>query len=117
MSEQPAKAPLDMPRLVKTPAKKSPWKRPNASRLKALANRTFDADVPNQEDGEEAGPLAPEGFDPNEDLLQMVIPPPPEIAKTVDESGARLIITHIELENFKSFYGHHVIGPLHKVER
>jgi len=103
-----------MPRLVKTPSKKSPWKRPNASKAKVLANRTFDADAPDPED-DEARPLVPQGFDPKEDLLQMAIPLPPEIAKTVDERGARLIITHIELENFKSFYGHHVIGPLHKV--
>lgn len=56
-----------------------------------------------------------EGFDANEDLLNMEIPLPPALLMNSDGTGARLIITHIEVENFKSYYGRQAIGPFHKV--
>lgn len=42
------------------------------------------------------------------------IPPPPPATTGVDLSGPRLIITHIENENFKSYAGKTVLGPFHK---
>merc|ERR1712156_86121 len=42
------------------------------------------------------------------------IPPPPLPALTLDNSGPRLIITHIENEWFKSYAGKQVLGPFHK---
>uniref|UniRef100_A0A0N5C0M0 Structural maintenance of chromosomes protein n=1 Tax=Strongyloides papillosus TaxID=174720 RepID=A0A0N5C0M0_STREA len=50
----------------------------------------------------------------NDDLLNMVIPPPPEPCMRVDGTGQRLIISSIDVENFKSYYGKQTIGPLHK---
>ena len=42
------------------------------------------------------------------------IPPPPLTALTLDNSGPRLVITHIENEWFKSYAGKQVLGPFHK---
>ena len=42
------------------------------------------------------------------------IPPPPLPALTLDNSGPRLVITHIENEWFKSYAGKQVLGPFHK---
>lgn len=42
------------------------------------------------------------------------IPPPPPATSGVNQSGPRLIITHIENENFKSYAGKTVLGPFHK---
>jgi structural maintenance of chromosome 4 len=45
------------------------------------------------------------------------IPPPPNPVCSNDTTGPRLIITHIENENFKSYAGKQVLGPFHKVLR
>uniref|UniRef100_A0A0N5AHP7 Structural maintenance of chromosomes protein n=1 Tax=Syphacia muris TaxID=451379 RepID=A0A0N5AHP7_9BILA len=50
----------------------------------------------------------------NEDLLNMEIPPMPEPVMSSDGTGNRLMITSIEVENFKSYYGKQVIGPFHQ---
>ncbi|KAJ1525072.1 hypothetical protein ONE63_009916 [Megalurothrips usitatus] len=42
------------------------------------------------------------------------IPPPPPATTGVDLAGPRLIITHIENENFKSYAGKTILGPFHK---
>ncbi len=42
------------------------------------------------------------------------IPPPPPPALTFDNKGPRLVITHIENYNFKSYFGKQVLGPFHK---
>jgi len=42
------------------------------------------------------------------------IPPPPAPALTMDATGPRLIITHIENEFFKSYANKQVLGPFHK---
>ena len=42
------------------------------------------------------------------------IPPPPPPALTMDNTGPRLVITHIENEWFKSYAGKQVLGPFHK---
>jgi len=42
------------------------------------------------------------------------IPPPPAPACTMDATGPRLVITHIENEFFKSYAGKQVLGPFHK---
>lgn len=38
---------------------------------------------------------------------------------SVEDAGVsrskRLVATHIVVENFKSYYGRHIIGPFHKV--
>jgi structural maintenance of chromosome 4 len=43
------------------------------------------------------------------------IPPPPNPVCSNETTGPRLIITHIENLNFKSYGGKNVIGPFHKV--
>jgi structural maintenance of chromosome 4 len=43
------------------------------------------------------------------------VPPPPKPVCSNETSGPRLIITHIENENFKSYAGKQVLGPFHKV--
>ena len=43
------------------------------------------------------------------------LPPPPPPACTFESNGPRLVITHIENENFKSYLGKQVLGPFHKV--
>lgn len=53
--------------------------------------------------------------DKNDELLNIVIPPPPEPCMRDDGSGERLVISSIDVENFKSYYGRQTIGPLHKV--
>ena len=53
-------------------------------------------------------------FDENDDLLNIEIPPRPQ-STTFNEGDARLVISHIEVENFKSYYGKQIIGPFHKV--
>ena len=42
------------------------------------------------------------------------IPPPPPPALTFDSDKPRLIITHIENENFKSYAGKQTLGPFQK---
>lgn len=42
------------------------------------------------------------------------IPPPPPPALTFDNKGPRLVITHIENHNFKSYFGTRTLGPFHK---
>lgn len=49
-----------------------------------------------------------------ENLLNMEIPPMPEPIMSADGSGQRLMITSIDVENFKSYYGKHVLGPFHQ---
>ncbi|KAI6209194.1 Structural maintenance of chromosomes protein 4 [Aphelenchoides besseyi] len=49
-----------------------------------------------------------------EDLLNMVIPGRPIPVMSTDPSEARLIITRISVENFKSYYGKRNLGPFHK---
>lgn len=49
----------------------------------------------------------------DEDLLRMKIPPM-QNSLIMKEGSERLVITHIEVENFKSYYGKQVIGPFHK---
>lgn len=39
----------------------------------------------------------------------------PEPVMSADGSGQRLMITSIDVENFKSYYGKHVLGPFHQV--
>uniref|UniRef100_A0A0N5A5C9 Structural maintenance of chromosomes protein n=1 Tax=Parastrongyloides trichosuri TaxID=131310 RepID=A0A0N5A5C9_PARTI len=52
--------------------------------------------------------------DEEDELLNMEIGPPPEPCMCADGSGQRLVISSIIVENFKSYYGKQVIGPLHK---
>jgi hypothetical protein len=42
------------------------------------------------------------------------IPPPPAPALTFEADGPRLVISHIENENFKSYAGKQCLGPFHK---
>lgn len=46
---------------------------------------------------------------------EIYIPPPVKDFCEVDSTGPRLIITQIINENFKSYFGTHMIGPFHKV--
>jgi structural maintenance of chromosome 4 len=43
------------------------------------------------------------------------VPPAPKPVCSSEASGPRLIITHIDNENFKSYAGKQVLGPFHKV--
>jgi hypothetical protein len=43
------------------------------------------------------------------------IPPPPNPVSSNETTGPRLVITHIENENFKSYAGKQFLGPFHKV--
>ncbi|KAL3101394.1 hypothetical protein niasHT_021512 [Heterodera trifolii] len=56
--------------------------------------------------------IANDAFDEEEDLLNMKIPAPPE--SFMHRDGNRMVISHIEVENFKSYYGRQIIGPFHK---
>ena len=47
-------------------------------------------------------------------LGDLHVPPPPPPALTFDSDCPRLVITHIENENFKSYAGLQVLGPFHK---
>jgi structural maintenance of chromosome 4 len=70
-----------------------------------------DADVVD-EDGEDE-----DGEDRNEGGMyfgDIYIPPPPAPSLTMDASGPRLVITHIENFYFKSYAGKQVLGPFHK---
>ena len=42
------------------------------------------------------------------------IPPPPLPSLTFDSTKPRLVITHIDNYNFKSYYGKQSLGPFHK---
>jgi c-di-AMP phosphodiesterase-like protein len=53
--------------------------------------------------------------DEEEDLLNAQIPPRPE-KMVVMQGGERLVISHIEVDNFKSYFGKQIIGPFHKVK-
>lgn len=64
-----------------------------------------------QQEGENSRPAE----DRLEDLLNMVIPDPPEPTMSTDPDAPRLIITKIEVENFKSYFGKQTLGPFHKV--
>ena len=41
--------------------------------------------------------------------------PAPEVNLEFDQSGPRLMISHIVNENFKSYAGIQTLGPFHKV--
>ncbi|XP_069672465.1 structural maintenance of chromosomes protein 4 [Periplaneta americana] len=47
-------------------------------------------------------------------IEDIYIPPPPKPVCSSENTGPRLIITHIENENFKSYAGKQVLGPFHK---
>ncbi|VDP01170.1 unnamed protein product [Soboliphyme baturini] len=49
-----------------------------------------------------------------ETLLSMEVPPPPQSIADFLGTGSRLCIMQIVMENFKSYYGRHVLGPFHK---
>ncbi|KAI6212922.1 Structural maintenance of chromosomes protein 4 [Aphelenchoides besseyi] len=53
----------------------------------------------------------------HEDLLNMHIPDRPIPIMSTDPHKDRLIITHIVVENFKSYYGRRTLGPFHKVNQ
>lgn len=68
-------------------------------------NRENDEPMPNDDEAQAESD--------DEDLLNMAIPPLPEAVMQKD--GNRMVISHIEVNNFKSYFGHKVIGPFHKV--
>jgi structural maintenance of chromosome 4 len=47
-------------------------------------------------------------------IVDIYVPPPPKPVRSSETSGPRLIITHIDNENFKSYSGKQVLGPFHK---
>ena len=70
-----------------------------------------DADVVD-EGGEDE-----DGEDRNEGGMyfgDIFIPPAPALSLTIDASGPRLVITHIENVYLKSYAGKQVLGPFHK---
>uniref|UniRef100_A0A1I7XYB7 Structural maintenance of chromosomes protein n=1 Tax=Steinernema glaseri TaxID=37863 RepID=A0A1I7XYB7_9BILA len=91
----------------KAPVKPTPKKTKAKGAQKDTQEEEEDAD-----DFDERRQLLEENIN-EEDLLNMVIPPPPEAMKEGD-ANKRLMISSIEVENFKSYYGKQVIGPFHK---
>ncbi|KAK8719739.1 hypothetical protein OTU49_013812, partial [Cherax quadricarinatus] len=74
-----------------------------------------------REDIAEPGNNGPQGVEVEEDEIEtgiqigdIYVPPPPPSACSLDNTGPRLIITHIENEFFKSYAGRQVLGPFHK---
>jgi len=67
-----------------------------------------------QDRGNEMHVDFPARLDDNEDLLNMEIPP---LIKSITykEGCERLVISHIQVDNFKSYFGKRIIGPFHKV--
>ena len=49
------------------------------------------------------------------DCTPIVVEPAPEVNLEFDQSGPRLMISHIVNENFKSYAGIQTLGPFHKV--
>ncbi|CAK5074944.1 unnamed protein product [Meloidogyne enterolobii] len=66
-----------------------------------------------QDRGNEMHVDLPARLDDNEDLLNMEIPP---LIKSITykEGCERLVISHIQVDNFKSYFGKRIIGPFHK---
>ncbi|KAH7694189.1 SMC familyC-terminal domain containing protein, partial [Aphelenchoides avenae] len=98
------------------PARRKPAPRPTPAkrRKKAAANEAASLDTAITE-GTESMDLGDEGMDdPDEDLLNMPIPEPPQPCMSADGTGERLMITHVEMENFKSYFGRQTLGPFHK---
>ena len=75
------------------------------------ASKDPDADVVDNEEVEDMEEDEEEGGIRIGDIY---IPPPPRPACTMESNGPRLIITHIENVNFKSYAGKQVLGPFHK---
>lgn len=48
---------------------------------------------------------------------KIYIPPAPPAICSSENNGPRLIITHIENENFKSYAGKQILGPFQKVRK
>lgn len=71
---------------------------------------------------DDADAVDPEAEDAEDDeeneggirIGDIYIPPPPAPACTMESNGPRLIITHIDNTNFKSYAGKQVLGPFHK---
>uniref|UniRef100_A0A915MT02 Structural maintenance of chromosomes protein n=1 Tax=Meloidogyne javanica TaxID=6303 RepID=A0A915MT02_MELJA len=66
-----------------------------------------------QDRGNEMHVDFPARLDDNDDLLNMEIPP---LIKSITykEGCERLVISHIQVDNFKSYFGKRIIGPFHK---
>ncbi|XP_043229658.1 structural maintenance of chromosomes protein 4-like isoform X2 [Amphibalanus amphitrite] len=85
----------------------------------AAARDRRPAEEPMEVDAEER-PADPEEDEDDEEeeggirIGDIYLPPPPPPACTFESNGPRLVITHIENENFKSYLGKQVLGPFHK---
>ncbi|KAI1723013.1 SMC proteins flexible hinge domain-containing protein [Ditylenchus destructor] len=86
----------------------------NRKNAKPPKSKTANKQRNSEEHDSSLGLLAPDGYDDNEDLLTMEIPPLPEQMAGCSGPGARLIISHIDVDNFKSYFGRQKIGPFHK---
>lgn len=64
-----------------------------------------DENIDGEEDEEDVGGIR---------IGDIYIPPPPAPACTMESNGPRLVITHIDNINFKSYAGKQVLGPFHK---
>merc|ERR1712012_1130255 len=83
-----------------------------------------DASQEGQKDkGTDPTPMDQGPKDPNDEVRDedggihvdgIYIPPPPLPALTFDSTEPRLVITHIDNYNFKSYYGPVKLGPFHK---
>lgn len=98
------------------------FKMPRATRnaqeyLKIKQKEKANTQIENSENEENDVNIGsvPDGYDENEDLLNMEIPPLHALLMNADGSGQRLMISRLEVENFKSYYGKQIIGPFHKV--
>ncbi|KAK3932165.1 Structural maintenance of chromosomes protein 4 [Frankliniella fusca] len=110
----------------RSPPKKSKTKSANKdagkSPSKTLKAKTPTKEQPPQEDTEmdidkEVDHDDEEMYSDEEGGIRIgdiYIPPPPPTTAGTDQNGPRLIITHIENENFKSYAGKTTLGPFHK---
>lgn len=93
-------------------------KRPSRnSKEKVQLPPTQEMDVDDKDDDseEEELPVQEGGINIPTREGNIYIPPAPPAVCSLDANGPRLIITHIENDNFKSYAGRRVLGPFHKV--
>merc|ERR1712210_151462 len=90
---------------VDTPPTDTPEDKADASQESEKETPMEVPKDPNDEVRDEDGGIHVDGI---------YIPPPPLPSLTFDSTKPRLVITHIDNYNFKSYYGKQSLGPFHK---
>lgn len=92
------------PAVEKRPRKSRDANPPQVQEKDPDADRN-EGEIEDMDDDDEEGGIR---------IGDIYIPPPPAPACTTESNGPRLIITHIDNINFKSYAGKQVLGPFHK---